>query len=186
MKLPPATIITQPTTEALTLAEVKSHLNLSSSDTAHDAELMLHIAGAREQWETDTSHLVVPRTLELKLPNFYEGIVFHERPVTSITYIKYYDGDNTEQTLSTSIYALNVASRKIELKYNQTFPTTLDRWDAVTIRYVCGESYCNPMAKRCMLQLVGYFFEQRGDNDRAYDLRSYEMLRGRFMRTSYP
>jgi uncharacterized phiE125 gp8 family phage protein len=185
------TIVTGPTIEPLTLAEAKKQCELSSSDTAHDDHLSLLIQAAREQWEHDTDSCCMTQTLYVNANRFSEEIELPTRPITSITSIQYYDDNNTLQTVSASVYSLNPSEREIELQYQQTWPTTTDRWDAVKITYVAG--YANVASvpaihKAAMRLLVGHYFENRDMlmSDAMQTMRAYEALVNKFMRSSYP
>lgn len=185
------TVVTGPTAEPVTLTEVKRQLFLAESDTSQDVELISRIQAAREQWEHDTDSYLLTQTLSVTAERF-EGreIELPGRPIQSITHVKYYDENATLQTLSTSVYSFNATEREIELKWNETWPVTEIRWDAVKVTYVAGYSSIaeiSAIAKQAILLLVAYYhYSNRGDNDRANDMRAYENLVKRFMRSTYP
>ena len=185
-------VVTPPTSEPLSLAEAKRQVYVASSDTYHDEDLVLRIQAAREQWEHDTDSAVMQQTLKVTLEYVFDDEIYlPRRPVQSISSIKYYDQNNSLQTLDSSVYSLDAAARAVRLNYNSVWPSVYsERFDAVTVEYVAG--YANrqnvpAIAKQAMLLLVGYYWESnRGDNDKAYDLRAYERLVARFMRSTYP
>jgi uncharacterized phiE125 gp8 family phage protein len=117
-------------------------------------------------------------------------IVLPGKPIQSVTHVKYYDDLNTLQTLSTSLYSVDLAERTIRLNWNITWPTTYIRWDAVQVTFVAGNTALSAVpaiAKQAMLLLITYYhFGNRGDNDRPNDMRSYEALVRRYMRSTYP
>lgn len=179
-----------PTVEPVTLDEAKKQLELATSDTNHDDHITRLIEQAREQWESDTQEYLLSQTWELKFPVFNE-FQFPHRPVSSITSVTYYDSGNSSQTLSTNVYELDTARSQLRLKYQQLFPATAARWDAVTVTYVLGNntvaSTVPSLPKQAMLLLIGYYFDSnRGENDRKYDLQAYEMLVARKLRETYP
>lgn len=185
-----ATLVTGPTTEPVTLAEARKQLELSPSDTAHDDHLALLIQAAREQWEHDTDSCCLTQTWRVTLPGFDE-VCLPKRPVQSITSITYYDTSNVSQTLSTDIYSLDAAARAVRLKYLQVWPTTITRWDAVTVTYVAGyTSVANVPAihKQAMRLLISHYFENRDMLMSAalQSMPAYEALVQRFLRSSYP
>lgn len=181
--------VTPPVTEPVTISEAKKQVEVAQSDTSHDAILLRLITAARQQWEKDTGEYYVQRQMELQLPEFAE-FQFPHRPVSQINEIKYYDVANTINTLDTAVYQLDRARSQLRLGDGQTWPTTTQRWDAVFIDYVLGASTNSTtvpaVARQAMLLLVGYYFEQRGDNDRANDMRAYEALVAKNIRSSYP
>jgi uncharacterized phiE125 gp8 family phage protein len=185
-----STIVTAPASEPLTTDEAKAQCYIASSDTSHDQELLNLIQAAREQWEHDTDSAAITQTLKMNLPSFRDSAIqLLSRPVQSITSITYFDDGNATQTLATDVYSLDAAARCVRLNFDKVWPSTYTRWDAVTINYVAGytsRQLVPAVAKQAMLLLVGYYFEQHGDNDRLYDMRAYEALVRRYMRSSYP
>lgn len=180
-----------PVAEPVTIYEARRQCNLSSADTTHDVKLAHLIASARGQFEHDTGTYLVSRTMELKLPALVE-MQFPHKPVSSITSITYYDSGNVSQTLGSSVYQLDAARSQLRLAYLQTWPTTVARWDAVTITYVLGshtDSTTVPdYAKSAMLLLVANEFEAPDmmGPDYTQTQVAYERLVAKFMRSSYP
>lgn len=186
------TLVTPPASEPITLAEARKQLELSQSDTAHDDHLTLLIQAAREQWEHDTDSCCFTQTWRVTLPYFCDDeISLPKRPIQSITSITYYDASNASQTLSTSIYALDSAARKVRLNSLQNWPTTYDRFDAVTVTFVCGYTTVGSVPaihKQAMKLLIGHYFENRDMimSEALQSMPAYEALVARFMRSSYP
>ena len=185
------TVVTGPASEPVTLAEAKRQLFLSESDTSNDQELISRIEAAREQWEHDTDTSLLTQTLSVTAERFAgREIVLPSRPVQSITHVKYYDDTDTLQTLSTTLWTFDLQEQAIRLDWQITWPTTAIRWDAVTVTYVAGNASLSSVpaiAKQAMLLLITYYqYGNRGDNDRPNDMRAYEALVRRFMRSTYP
>ena len=184
-----------PILEPVSLTEAKSHLNIATDDASqNDVVNGVLIQAAREQWEHDTQTVLMERTLKIDVPKLQE-FQFSQRPVTSITSVKYYDLNNTQQTLSTDVYELDAADSSLRLKYNQVWPSTLERWDAVEIIFVCGKyslaSAVPMIAKQAMLLLIGRDFMDREDMVGAsrfagVGMQRYESLVRRYMRSTYP
>lgn len=182
-------VTVQPTLEPLTLDEAKRQVYVATSDNSHDQHLIGLITAAREQWEHDTDTAVMTQTVRMQFDGFCsEKIPLLRRPIQSITSITYYDVGNISRTIASG-YSLNVNDRSVTLDFTADWPATYDRWDAVTVDYIAGYTTRTaiPMiAKQAILLLIGYYFEQRGDGDRLYDMRAYENLVKRYMRSSYP
>lgn len=179
-----------PATEPVTIHEAKKQVELAASDTAHDDALFLAMTAARQQWERDTQEYFISRSMTLTLDALSE-FRFPHRPVSAITSITYYDLDNVQQTLASSVYQLDAARSQLRLAYSQEWPATLDRWDAVAVNYTLGKyadsTQVPAVAKQAILLLVGYYFDSnRGDNDRPNDQKAYERLVAKYMRSSYP
>jgi uncharacterized phiE125 gp8 family phage protein len=185
-----AELVTPATSEPLTLDQVKSQLNIATNNTDHDLELSELISQAREQWEGDTDTVCCTSTWRVRSEYMDDMLKLPKRPIQSVTSIQYYDGSNTLRTLGTDIWNFDAPKREIRRQFLKVFPVSLYRWDAWTTTYVCGYSQDGTLvpaiAKRAMLLLVGYYFEQRGDADGQYDQRAYEKLVTRFMRGDYP
>lgn len=182
--------ITGPETEPLTIHEAKRHCEIAATNTDHDVILFAHITAAREQWERDTNKFLISRTMRLTMPDIQE-MGFSDSPITAITSITYFDSADATTTLPTSVYVLDVANGRLRLKKNQVWPAYSDRWDAWQINYTAGEhadsTTVPAIDKQAMLLYVGYLFRgNRGDDDRPNDLRAYEALVHRHMRSTYP
>lgn len=185
------TIVTQPTTEPLTLAEARKQLELSPSDTSHDVHLATLIQAAREQWEHDTDSCCLTQTLRVYADGFGSEFYLPKRPIQSITTVKYYDTANTLQTLSASLYSLNTSERSIERSYLAVWPATVTRWDAVEITYVAGYAATHlvpAIHKMAMRLLVSHYFENRDMimAEAMQTLPAYENLVRKYMRSDYP
>lgn len=184
------TVVTAATLQPLTLTEVKKHLEIDDDDSEHNTQLESMIDEACEQWESDTDSICMQRTLRITTNEFYDDFKLPQRPITSITSLKYYDLNNVQQTLATTVYGFDVANRSIRLKTNQSIPTFTPRWDAFEITYVAGHATAASIPalwKRAMLLLIAYYFDSnRGDNDRLYDMKNYERLVLKCMRNTYP
>lgn len=173
-------LITAPTYEPVTLAQAKAHLRIET--TADDATVTQLIAAARmytekvawrglcqQTWERvlgafpceDTTRL--PKGHLATLPDAGDPPV----PVSPVTYVKYLDANGVRQTLATSVYEVNTGDANtpgsVVLKYNQQWPSTRDRWDAVVIRYVVGwaEGAVPPPVMQAELLLISQMYEQR-------------------------
>ena len=183
------TIVTGPTTEPVTLAEAKKQIFLL--DNSSDVEVSDRIQAARDQWEHDTDSAVMTQTLSVTADRFGgREIVLPSRPIQSVTSVTYYDDASVLQTLSASLYSFDVQERAVRLNWNASWPTTEIRWNAVTVTYIAGHlnaAAVPQIAKQAMLLLIAYYhLGNRGENDRPNDMRAYEALVLRYMRSSYP
>lgn len=181
-------VVAEPAAEPVSLNEAKKHLEIGDSDTAHDTQLASLIEQARQQWERDTAEYTTKRTVTLTVSEIGE-MQFPHRPVSAISSITYYDSGNDSQTLSSSVYQLDTANNRLRLAYEQLWPATAARWDAVTITYTLGEhddsTTVPAVAKQAMLLLIGYYFEDRDMMGRDAN-QAYERLVLKHMRSSYP
>lgn len=180
-----------PATEPVTIHEAKRHLNIATTDTTHDAQLVQKIQSAREQFEKDTSYCYIKRTMAVSMPHLLE-VQFPHRPVTAISSVIYYDIANVSQTLSSLLYQLDSSRSQMRKPYLTTWPSCISRWDAVTITYILGshdDSTTVPgFAKSAMLLLIANEFEQRDmmTPDYTQNQKAYERIVAKNMRSTYP
>ena len=97
-------IKTHPATEPITLTEAKAHLRVD--DSYDDTYINTLITTARLYCERFLNQSLITQTWQLFLDSFPSNglILLKHGPVISLTSIKYYDSDNTEQTLSSDDY----------------------------------------------------------------------------------
>lgn len=95
------TIITAPTSEPVTLAEVKLALKIDGDEL--DADLALHIQSAREQAEHETGLYLMPQAVRLDLIDWPADLLIKRAPVSAITSVQYWDGSGW-QTVDDASY----------------------------------------------------------------------------------
>lgn len=164
-----------PATTPITLTEAKAHLRVGH--TAEDTLIGIYIDAATatlDGWTGVLGRCMVTQTWRQDFDGFYDDMRLPFPDVQSVT-VAYYDSTNTSQTLSGSVYTLvnDAGGARIELAYNQTFPATYDRLDAVRVTLVAGYGAASavPAAlKAAMLLHVGVMFTARGDADGSGEL----------------
>ncbi len=134
-------VVTPPTVEPVSVAEVQAHLRVDS-DADEDLVAALAIA-AREWCEMATGRQFCAATLRTQLSGFPDDgapIQLPRAPVSAVTGVTYLDGSGASQTLSASDYVLaaDLAPAEISLAAGATWPTTADRAASVTITYTAG------------------------------------------------
>jgi len=182
-----------PSGEPVTLAEAKDHLELIASDTTHDTKLARFIATARLKVEDDTNVAILPQSFSLSLDEFPqpdEDIKIPIRPLASVSSITYYDEDNAQQTLATTVYAVDVGRRIVHLKYDQEWPESATVKNAITINFNAGYASLSAVPdifKQLILVQVALMFEDRGDIMKVNHWENaYERLLPSVKRASYP
>lgn len=158
---------TAPTAEPFTFTEVLVPLRLNSpSSSSERTYLELLIATARQFVEVRTNRQLMTATWDLSLDAFCGEICLEWVPVQSVSYIKYYDSNNVQQTLSSAKYQVDLASEpaRIYPVYGEVWPVTYPRMNAVTIRFVAGYASAAAIpqaAKQLMLFLIGQWYQTR-------------------------
>lgn len=155
-------LITAPTTEPVSIAEIKSRLNIDHSDK--DTELELLSKAARLYVERFTNRAAALQTWELTLDEFpCDAIQLRPAPLVSITSFKYDDENGDEQTISASDYYADTAQEPGWLVPLSSFsqPNILDAVNAVRVRFVAGytpETVPETM-KIAIMMLVSHWLE---------------------------
>jgi uncharacterized phiE125 gp8 family phage protein len=133
--------ITPPYAEPIDLEAAKLQCKLLDSD--NDADVAGKIAVAVADIEDLSGRQLVAATYELLLDWFPAGAIKLPRtPLVSVTSITYLDSAGVSRTLATSVYQVDPDAEpgEISLKYGQSWPSTYDQANAITIRFICGHA----------------------------------------------
>ena len=161
-------IVTQPATEPLSVAEAKSHLRVDITDD--DTVIGEYISSARVFAEGVTRRAFVAQTWDYTLDRFPTGAIkLPMQPVTSVSYVQYVDATGTTQTFtegtSPDVTKYDVFTdgprSTIVPKYNQVWPDTRDHPNVVTVRFVAGYTTFPADLKQALRLLVGHQYENR-------------------------
>ncbi len=154
--------------EPITTLEARKQVELPDSNARHDDYLDGLIKAARKRTENFTGRAWINQTFELVLDGFPSRVLKLPRPpLQSVTSIKYIDTDGVLQTLSNTLYIVGKKSQpgRISPAFNEVWPTTQNRIEAVIIEYVAGfgllGSDVPDEAVHAMKLLIGNWFENR-------------------------
>lgn len=149
------TLVSESTTEPVTVAELKTYLRMESTDsTAEDVLLGTYITVARKQAEHLTRRALTVKTWALRFDDFINSTQVIELPKpplstastnVSITYIEDTTA-GTSTTIGSTVYTVDVNSEpgRVYPSYGNEWPDTIrDQKHAVTIQYVSGYSTSN-------------------------------------------
>lgn len=163
--------ITVPATvEPVSLAEARTHLRIipfgSPLEHPDDTFIQSCIVTAREFCEQYIERALAQQTIEMALDDFpTQSIALPLAPTTSITSIKYFDVDDIEQTVLTSVYGLDDYSEPnwVILKANQVWPVSNKGANNVKVLMEVGYLPANVPApiKAAMLLIIGNLYENR-------------------------
>lgn len=148
----------------VSLSEAKHQLGFFHSED--DDAVQALIAMATEEAEDYTGLTTLFKTVEEKLADFPAGIiVLTGKPYAKLNSIKYYDEDNSLQTLSANLYRVYNHKLHAEIEIIDSWPATYDRQDAITIEYVIGHAgTATATDEGDLITMVGHPF---ADNDRV-------------------
>lgn len=184
-------LITAPVNEPVLLADLKNFLRIDTS--ADDAMLTDFIKAATRIIERYTNRKLITQTWAFFMDNFpfsnrfdslAEGVtegalsqyIFTQSyisvplfPLQSVTHLKTYDDSNTDYTMDSSDYFVDVSSEpgRLSLTNNSTWPATVLRpVKGVEIQFVCGYG-ANPTdvpfeLRHAIMQTAGVFYSNRG------------------------
>ena len=158
-----------PTVEPISLDEAKTFCRIDHDE--EDDDIRALITSARMTCESFNGRQFCTATWALRLDSFptdTEGLIELLPPVQSVTSIAYIDPDGVAQTLSASLYSLDIYSEPARLRpaYGQSWPATRDVMNAVTVTFVAGYGAAAdvPEPKRLAVRrAVVYSYENRGN-----------------------
>tara|TARA_R100000664_G_scaffold16331_2_gene25105 strand:- start:3942 stop:4598 length:657 start_codon:yes stop_codon:yes gene_type:complete len=98
-------------------------------------------------------------------------IVLPYAPLASVTHIKYYDSDNSQQTWHTSNYSTNTFINQkgfVEINNTVNTPSIYNRADAIEIRFKAGYGTDGDdvpeSIKTAIMLILGFMYEKREDS----------------------
>jgi len=144
------TLVTAPAFEPLTQAEAWAHLRVpllgSPAAPADETNIDRLIQQVREHVDGRDGWLgraLVTQTWDLKMDGFPRAAIkLPLPPLQSVTSVTYVDGNGDSQTLAASGYTVTgvgeLGPARIVPSYGNSWPTTRNHVDVVTVRFVCG------------------------------------------------
>jgi len=159
-------LVTAPTTDPMTVSELKEHLRIVAADGDNDKYLYDIQKSAVEQLQGEAEYQVMEATYNLILSDFPDSVInLPIVPVSSIESITYYTSATETATLSqnTDFYFVKT-DRSAKLYPVDSWPSVYDRPDSVTIQFKAGVALPENV-KTNVLQalrlLVGSYHENR-------------------------
>ena len=156
---------TAATTPIFTTAEAKDFLKVDT--TADDTIIDNLVAAATESCQIYTNQYFINTVVTQYSDNWKEFYSLYKSPVSSITHIKYYDKDDSLQTLASSNYILDdtYEPARIGIAVDGELPNVADRINAVQVKYTVGYGTAStdvPEGIRTAIILtVGNWYENR-------------------------
>ena len=160
-------LATAPATEPISLTEAKLHLKMDDI-TTDDTLITSLIKAARMYCEQYCNAGFVTQTWEYYLDRFPRVIELNKFPISAIS-IKYYDKDNVEQTLASTVYSVDMidSPTRITLGENQTWPEIEGKLNAIKITATVGFGAAADVPddiKAAILLMVGNLYANRESN----------------------
>jgi len=160
-------VITPPSVEPMTKAEVKLHLRVDH--TTDDTLIDSLIIAARQRVENVTWRALVTQTLELTLDAWPEGnkIDLPRPPLQSVTSVTYTDSAGAAVVWGSANYQVITQGTpgRIVPAYGVSWPSvTLRAANGIAVRYVAGYGLAAAvpdLLKAAIKLLVGHWYENR-------------------------
>ena len=158
-------VITPASTYPVSLTEAKSHLKIDTS--ADDTYITSIIKAATQLSEEYTNRFFIDTVIDQTCSDFAQLQTLFKSKVSAVAHVKYYDSDNSLQTLSATIYdtQLQYEPSQIQLADDKSFPEITKRNDAVVARYTVGygasASDVPEIIKQAILLTIGNFYQNR-------------------------
>ncbi len=157
--------VTLSSTPLFTTAEAKDFLKVDT--TADDTLIDNLVKAATESCQIYTNQYFMTTIVKQYSDTWAEFYTLYKSPVSAIAEIKYYDSDDTEQTLASSNYILDNVSKpaRIGIAVDGTLPNLANRINAVYVEYTVGygdDSVDVPDGiKQAVLLTLGNWYENR-------------------------
>lgn len=155
-------VIIEPASEPVdrdAIADLHLKVDYSTDDNLID----LMITSSRQYVEQITGLSLITQTRRINFDHFPYCIYLSNGPVQSVV-VKYRDENDVEQTLSASDYWIDTDSRIARIVVKNSWPSTEDRPNAVTIDYVAGYGDAvdvpSPL-KEAVLLVLGWKYSNR-------------------------
>ena len=166
-----------PAETPVSLAEMRLHLKIDSNVTEDDALITTLIEAATEQAEMFTRRAFVTQTWIMYLDGFPPNtgqinsdtslIELPKSPTASVTSVKYYDTDNTEQTLVVDTdYEVDTNSEPARILPvdGTVWPDTRSKMNPVSVEFIAGYGVATAVPdviKVAIKVMVGGWYENR-------------------------
>lgn len=160
-----------PTTSLIDLDELKKQVRVVPDDDETDEDTLYtrYSLAAEKIIEGLTELALRPKDLILTFacwPSYcdYCIIPLEIEPVTSLTYIKYYDSADAQQTLASTKYELwsNTHPPQIFIKASNLPTLSFERSKVVEISFSANEDEVVPIeAEQAIVELVAFWFQNR-------------------------
>lgn len=163
--MPSNTAVDLPGALPVSLGDVKTHSRIDHTD--EDAYLTQLIKAASTYVQQRTRRALISQVWDYRLDYFPRVIELPLTPVQSVDLIEYIDDAGVTQTLSTSLYQVDLFSAPAQVcpAYGQVWPNLRgETLNAVRVRYTAGVSSPSLVDKDlriALLMLIDHWYEHR-------------------------
>ena len=153
------------TNPLFTTADAKDFLKVDTN--ADDTLIDNLIKAATQSCEIYTNRYFLDTLVTQYADKWVDIENLYKSPVSAITHIKYYDSDDSLQTLAGTVYLLDEVSQpaRIGLKPNQSYPNIANRINAVAVQYTVGYGTASTDVpegiRQAVLMTIANWYENR-------------------------
>jgi uncharacterized phiE125 gp8 family phage protein len=171
-------LITPPAAEPVTLAEVKAHLKIDTSDEDVLLATLITAARARAEWHTGRAFVSQSWTLRLDAwPR--DGVAeIPLPPLGGVTEVAVISPDDIRTVLAPAAYRVDTASAPGRVIFRDAAPPLRTR-DCIEIAFTAGyggAAAVPPAIKEAILEITADLHAHRGDEDGAVGLAGQALL----------
>lgn len=163
------------------LYAVKEHLGIFHDEKNNNLNILMNAATNIAEKFTGQIFRVGGDVFEQVCEKFGDSVELDYGPATGITYIKYFDSSDTEQTLTTGQYQFLDWLSPQRVAFDDFMPTlSTSRNDPVRIRYVAGYAKAADVpsdVKSAILLLTQHLYDNPGDSVKKLPTTSEYILR---------
>lgn len=168
------TIVTEPTVEPVSMADINDFLRLEGTAGENDSIIPALITAARRYCEGVQNRAYVDQVLRLTVDAFPSAsyIKLPRAPASTVASIVYYGTGNTANTMTVSDYYVDTASEpgRVHLAYGESWPSdTLRPANGIEVQYTAGYGSAVTSVpgevKHAIKLIVGHMWEHREGSD---------------------
>lgn len=164
---------------AVSVEDFKKHIKWDPADNSENTLMQSYIMTATKQAEFFTGRVITLSTWYTLIDSF-RNVTLDMNPVAIPVVVKYYDADNTLQTLDAAEYTVKDfgPDSYIEIDFDGTIPSVYDRYDAVIIELTAGYTDIPEPIKNWIMDEAAMYFNNRGNNEyqKAISLERYAKI----------
>lgn len=170
-------VITAPTTEPISIADVKAQLGISTTELLQDSLIERRIIEARQLAEDYMQRAIITQTLEVRLDKFPSGKIELQFPnLLTVVHVKYINTSGTETTVTASDYVVDTYSHLglVRPAFGVVWPDTRDELGAVRIQYTCGYGSTSAsvpaLLREALILTVGHWMNNQPQSESGVTL----------------
>lgn len=157
-------LITGPTTEPISLAEMKQHLRVDFDDDNDYIESLITVS--RAYFEQETGHLLGTQTWRVDVLSWSQfPVVIPYGPLQAISSVTYTDTDDNVAELNAAMrYSQRLAWGAWVVHLTSAFvapSVTYREYNAVSVNVTLGATTVPPLAIHAIRLLTAYYYENR-------------------------